>query len=139
MKPVFQTGISSERRLLMALISGGLLFGLLMICTVAPAHMPFAECAFRSITGHSCLTCGLTRSLHALAHGDLIASIRYHLFGPAVFSALLLCLAIFGAEAISGRRVAILTGRRTGYKIIIAFGLSWILYWVLRLVSECVG
>ena len=123
----------------MALISGGLLFGLLMIRIVPPAQIPLAECAFRSITGHSCLTCGMTRSLHAIAHGDLIASIRYHLFGPAVFGAMLLCLAIFGAEAISGRRVATVSGRRIGYRIIMAFGLSWILYWVLRLVSERVG
>ena len=34
------------------------------------AGNPFPECMFHAFTGWYCIGCGLTRALHALAHGD---------------------------------------------------------------------
>ena len=31
----------------------------------------FPPCIFKAITGYHCIGCGLTRALHALAHGDI--------------------------------------------------------------------
>lgn len=45
-------------------------------------------CPFRALTGLPCPGCGLTRSLVALAHGDLAASLFFHPLG------LLLALAL---------------------------------------------
>jgi hypothetical protein len=35
------------------------------------AHSPFPECMFHALTGWWCIGCGMTRALHALAHGDV--------------------------------------------------------------------
>ncbi len=35
------------------------------------ANSVFPECMFRAFTGWYCIGCGMTRALHALAHGDL--------------------------------------------------------------------
>ena len=36
------------------------------------AGNPFPECMFRAFTGWYCIGCGMTRALHALAHGDVL-------------------------------------------------------------------
>lgn len=38
------------------------------------AGSPFPPCLFRHLTGLYCPGCGLTRALHALAHGDVAAT-----------------------------------------------------------------
>ena len=35
------------------------------------AGNPFPACMFRAFTGWYCIGCGMTRALHALAHGDV--------------------------------------------------------------------
>jgi hypothetical protein len=35
------------------------------------AGSPFPECMFHAFTGWYCIGCGMTRALHALAHGDV--------------------------------------------------------------------
>ena len=37
----------------------------------APGNF-FPKCIFKAVTGFDCIGCGLTRALHALAHGDLV-------------------------------------------------------------------
>lgn len=32
----------------------------------------FPKCIFKALTGYDCIGCGLTRALHALAHGDIV-------------------------------------------------------------------
>ena len=36
------------------------------------AGTPFPACMFRAFTGWYCIGCGMTRALHALAHGDVL-------------------------------------------------------------------
>jgi len=84
------------------------------------------------------MTCGMTRSLHAMAHGEWSASIRYHLFGPAVFLGMLLYFIIFIAEAISGKRSAMsmLIDRKIKAQVLFVIALVWIVYWGTRLAAE---
>ncbi|MEG2805264.1 DUF2752 domain-containing protein [Stenotrophomonas sp.] len=39
------------------------------------ANNPFPPCSFHAITGYYCIGCGLTRALHALAHGDVLTAV----------------------------------------------------------------
>jgi hypothetical protein len=39
------------------------------------ANSPFPVCMFHALTGYFCIGCGLTRALHALAHGDLAGAL----------------------------------------------------------------
>lgn len=57
--------------------------------------LPWPQCAFHSLTGHPCLTCGMTRSAIRFFHGDFTGALRWN---PLVFVAL--CgLSIFDAYA----------------------------------------
>jgi len=131
-----QTDMRVEHRIAKAFMSGGLFFGLLILFLVPPANLPLPACAFHSITGHSCLTCGMTRSLHAILHGDLAASIRYHLFGPAVFLGMLLCLMSFATETIRGRRHASWAGGINWSRFAGMVAILWFVYWGVRLAAE---
>ena len=133
---ICQTDMRVEHRIAKAFISGGLFFGLLILFLVPPANLPLPACAFHSITGHSCMTCGMTRSLHAILHGDLAVSIRYHLFGPVVFLGMLLCLVSFAAEAISGMRHVIRVGGKIRSRVAGIFVILWFVYWGIRLAAE---
>jgi len=136
MKMICQTDMRIEHRVARALVSGGLLLGLLVLFIIPPTSLPLPACAFHSITGHSCLTCGMTRSLHAILHGDLAASIRYHLFGPAVFLGMLLCLVNFAAETISGRRFTLWAGGKIWGRVVGMVAILWFVYWAARLAAE---
>jgi hypothetical protein len=139
MKPIVQTNLSSQRRVLSALMAAGLFLGLLIFFLVPPADLPFPVCTFHAITGHSCMACGMTRSLHAISHGELSISVRRHLFGPAVFIGMLLCFAIFTVEAIGGKRSEICLSRRTKSRTFVIFAIVWIVYWGVRIIAECVA
>lgn len=44
-------------------------------------------CLWRRFLGLSCPGCGMTRSFVSLAHGDLAGAWRFHIAGPALFTA----------------------------------------------------
>ena len=136
MKLIGQTNLSFEHRVIKTLLATGLFLGLLTLFLVPPTDLPFTACTFRSITGHSCLTCGLTRSLHAISHGELAASLRYHMFGPVVFVGMLLGLITFATEAITGRQFAVQPSRKRRVQFFVPFAIIWLVFWSVRLVTE---
>jgi hypothetical protein len=42
-------------------------------------------CPLRRFTGIPCASCGLTRAMTALCHGDVITAVHYHLAAPMFF------------------------------------------------------
>lgn len=42
----------------------------------------FPVCPLYKVTGFACPGCGMTRSFHALVHGDIIGAFRFNLFMP---------------------------------------------------------
>ncbi len=136
MREIRPKNFPPDRRIAEAVIAGGLFLGLLVLFLVPPVILPLPHCAFHSITGHSCLTCGLTRSLHAMLHGNLADSVRYHLFGPIVLLGMLFWLAIFVLEAVTGRRVMLFPGGKARNRLIGVFAILWLVYWGVRLAAE---
>jgi hypothetical protein len=59
------------------------------------ARLPMPQCAFHSITGYPCPTCGATRCVLALFHGHIGEAFGWN---PLVFTGLIL-LAIFNLYA----------------------------------------
>jgi hypothetical protein len=57
-------------------------------------------CPFRSLTGHPCPSCGLTRGFTAIAHGDLARGLAHN---PLVLGVMLLLLAALGLRLVLGR------------------------------------
>jgi hypothetical protein len=73
---------------------GGALWAALAVWT-PPSDPAQSLCLFRHVTHLDCPGCGLTRSISALAHGDLAGSIAAHPLGAAI--ALQAALAWLGA------------------------------------------
>src|SRR5450432_295361 len=66
------------------------------------ARLPTPQCAFRSLTGLPCITCGATRAAIQFFHGHFAASF---LFNPLAFLALcsLLALDVYALAVIAAR------------------------------------
>lgn len=127
------SAITPGGRIARALLAGGLLLALGTLVVVPPGKLPLPPCVFHEWTGHDCLTCGMTRSLQALARGEWVAALRFHLMGPVVFLGLLLGLGLFSFEAIGGRALRLPLGRRTVRWILFPIAAVWGLYWIARL------
>ncbi|HLW35468.1 MAG TPA: DUF2752 domain-containing protein [Chthoniobacterales bacterium] len=59
--------------------------------------LPWPRCAFHDLTGHPCLTCGMTRSAIRFFHGDFIGALRWN---PLIFLGLC-AVTIFDVYAIA--------------------------------------
>lgn len=98
------------------------------------ARIPAWPCMFYHVTGQPCPGCGLTRSCVSLLHGDVAASLRYHLFGPLLLGGILL-MAVLAVLPKRWRvpvvRAVAAVERRTGVALILL--LAFCLYWPLRL------
>jgi hypothetical protein len=91
------------------------------------AHSVFPPCVFHLLTGLHCPGCGLTRALHALAHGDVARAWAMH---PLLLLALP-ALAAMAGQWLWGRSVLPASANRWLYD-----GRAWIaallLFGVLR-------
>ena len=75
-----------------------LLFSTYAICVAIIwlwLHLPIPACPFHALTGFPCLTCGATRAMQFLLHGELRSAF---LMNPLFFM-LLIGLALFDAYA----------------------------------------
>jgi hypothetical protein len=87
-------------------------------------------CPFRHLTGHSCPTCGLTRSAVAFAHGGLGASFHAHPFGPLLFVVALAWALNTWARQRNRRSVAVPVRWRNAAVAVTA--ISWLAWWPVR-------
>lgn len=115
---------------------GGIVILLSAVGLRNPEALLPLTCTFRDLTGVSCLTCGLTRSFHALMHGDPAGAAGFHLMGPVLFIAVILAGVRWAVEAARGEvlrfRVAPAALRLGAW----ALGVLWFGYWVVRLAGE---
>ena len=59
--------------------------------------LPWPHCVFHALTGHPCLTCGMTRSAIRFFHGDFAGALRWN---PLIFVGLW-ALIIFDLYAVA--------------------------------------
>lgn len=91
----------------------------------------FPPCPFLVLTGHYCPGCGITRMLHALAHGDVARAIDMN----AMVVAMLPALALLAANELAPRRILTPALARPLYNaklwlaVVVAFGVLRNLPW----------
>lgn len=126
--------LSLRRRLL----TTGLAGGILVVLAIPAYRILFPSCLFHELTGMSCLTCGLTRSLQATAHGDLLAAFQYHLLGPFLFAGAVAGVITCVMEASTGKRWVL--RRQVGRLKPALFALLavWLVYGSVRMVIELI-
>jgi len=96
--------------------SGDIVFGLIygtiaILALIAVRVLPVLElmplCVFKAFTGIPCPTCGATRSMVHLAHGNLAASVVMNPAIPLLMFAALLMFAHDVAALFSGSRISL--------------------------------
>lgn len=90
----------------------GLIYGTIVILAlIAVRFLPVLElmplCVFRAFTGIPCPTCGATRSMVHLAHGNLAASVVMNPAIPLLMFAALLMFVHDVAVLFSGSRISL--------------------------------
>jgi hypothetical protein len=128
--------LSRHARLVRVLLASGLVAVLGSILMWGPAGLPFSHCLFRELTGLSCLTCGLTRSLQAASHGHLQAAFQFHLLGPFMLAGVVMLLLACVTEALTGRRLISLPRARNQRYVCFGVLAVWVVYGVGRMIVE---
>ena len=104
-------------------------------------------CPMRSVTGVWCPTCGMTRALGWLAHGDLHESLRYHPLAPVLVIESVLVAAFLLYQRRARARAAVPNGDRVARSdpwsssrtapllrgLLVANALLALVVWVIRL------
>ncbi len=118
------------------IFAAGLLLMLSASIWINPEKTNIITCWFREITGHSCPSCGLSRSIYAVAHLHIKEAFRFHLMGPVLFGILLLLLLKFAVEIVTKKGVHFeIKPILVKFFLILFFGL-WLVYWIVRFLSE---
>ncbi len=128
--------LSPARRKRRTLLAALLVSAVALLSLLPPDELPLPSCMFRELTGHSCFTCGLTRSLMAAARGNLSASLEYHLMGPVLLLGLLAAVACLTAEALTGKQWLVASGGKFLRVSLLLLAIVWITYGGVRLVLE---
>lgn len=101
-----------------------------------PEKVSFLTCIFRRTTGHSCLTCGLSRSLYAVSHLHLQESFQLHLMGPIIYLAIIFLLLKFSFETVTRKEIQIrVSPLLKRISLMIFLGL-WVCFWIIRFFNE---
>lgn len=116
------------------------LAGVAAVAFLMPAEgLPLTVCWFRELTGASCLTCGMTRSLHAASHGQLLAALQYHAAGPLLLLGTVAVSVLLGAEGVLGRRLRPIASVRALKNASLSLLALWIVYGIVRAILELTG
>ena len=111
--------------------------GLVLTAAAAFTTLPFPPCPFKLLFHLPCPGCGLTRSLAALWHGDLLVSFRYHPLGAPLFAgALASCLMAIAPGAAQRQLQALLPKQRILSLSLLAVLLT---IWAARLTAIAAG
>lgn len=82
-------------------------------------NVPILKCPLHLLTGLQCPLCGLQRSLHAIAHADLLQALRYNAFLLLLLPLALLVLFDYFRPTSLGKWHDILRSGRFAFTLII--------------------
>ena len=133
---LFTSKINPADRRIKIFLAAVFLAVILFPFLISPVPAGIITCKFHQITGHSCPTCGMTRSLVALTHLHLKEAFLYHLFGPLVYVMFLVSFIALLTEIITGRKIRLGIKPLTIRIAIVIFFSLWIIFWIIRLVGE---
>ena len=106
---------STSGQIELGIIFGTIAIVALVLARVVPVQEILPPCVFLAVTGIPCPSCGTTRSLVQLAHGDIAGSLILNpLFSLMVMTSLFLFLARSACLPFSRSRITLTHTRREG-------------------------
>ena len=101
---------------------------------VNPAESNITTCRFHELTGLDCPTCGISRSFFAFSRFNFLDAFKYHIFGPALFTLLLILLIYFAIELVTKNNIKIVS-TYIKFKWLTGILIStWIVTWLFKIV-----
>lgn len=101
-----------------------------------PEQTTILPCYFQQLTRHPCPSCGLSRSFHAIAHGQLRQAVQFHPLGVVIYLGLMAVLLKVVVELIWRKQMQIILSARAKSMAIVTGVCLWIGCWVYRLLVE---
>lgn len=95
-------------------------------------------CSFHQLTGLSCPTCGMSRSLFELSQFNILQSFKMHLFGPVIYLLAVILFVKISIELITGSTLKFEINSKVIKRTFIAIGVIWIIYWLARMGLEII-
>ena len=80
-------GRTKLRKPLLVLLGFTLPLAILGRTSLMPSSVGYT-CPFKAVTGYNCPGCGLSRCVHALAHGDILGAMHFNLLFVAMLPVL---------------------------------------------------
>ncbi len=103
---------------------------------INPGSLDLQICYFKSLTGYSCPTCGLSRSFHAVTQFHFAEAFSFHLMGPLLYLGFLCGFIKFAFESISGDEIKFRLNKGMKRILFSLFAVAWAGFWVVRFISE---
>jgi hypothetical protein len=100
-----------------------------------PGHPLPGICFTRSVLHMNCPTCGMTRSLVAVAHGELRLAFALHRLGPLVFLLVLVQVPLRAYAIFTGALPRWLSHPKLGSRLAVALIVALLANWVYNLVT----
>ena len=94
--------------------------------------LPWPQCAFHSITGHPCVTCGATRSAIEFLHCHFFAALRWNplifvsLCGLTIFDAYAATVLLLRSPRVRFADFSFMEKRIMRFAVVVLIGLNWI-------------
>ncbi len=128
--------LTGKERLLRFLIASIAVLIFISIYLWNPYAHPLTVCKFHQLTGISCPTCGMSRSVQAAAHLHLFESLKFHGAGWIVLAGLTFLLAWALAEAFLGKKLRIPLSSRNKRLIFQGIISLWIFSWLINIARD---
>jgi Protein of unknown function (DUF2752) len=119
------------RRMFLAL---GAIYAISFLIDARTSALIPRACIWQHFTGLPCPFCGLTRSICEISHGRLWEAMDFNLFGPVVYIAGLIALAMSLYIWVSGGKSFMSKRLSLALKCVaVLLGLFWLAWWVWRM------
>ena len=103
---------------------------------IDPGKTSLLSCQFKQLTGHSCPTCGMTRSFHTFSHFSFRESFGFHLMGPVIYVAMLFVLIKYSIEIAVRKELKIKVNPGVTRFIVVLFFFTFFCFWIIRFINE---
>ncbi|MFI5006312.1 MAG: DUF2752 domain-containing protein [Solirubrobacterales bacterium] len=127
--PVLRVSAPLGRLPLGAIFGGISVLGAAMVALFHLDRLPFSVCYLKALTGIPCPTCGSTRAVGCLAHGDLPGALAMNPLATAAFLALVPWALCDLALLTRGRALGLSVSPRAGHVLRIALVVAVVANW----------